>query len=135
MSEKENLNLAAIAFGNVFNVHDLKSIDKYWAESYIQHNPLIESGREPFKEFVKGWINAMPDLKWEPVLPPVASGDQVWAFGRYTGTFKNDWLGLKANNKKVSFTAVDIVRVEKDKLVEHWDVMDLKTMFEQMSNK
>jgi len=131
----ENLNLAGTAFGKVFNEHDVKAIDQYWHANYIQHNPLIATGREPFKEFVKGWINAMPNLKWEPLLAPVASGDQVWAYGRYTGTFKNDWLGFKANNKPISFTAVDIVRIENGKFAEHWDVMDLKTMFEQMSTK
>ena len=96
---------------------------------------MVKSGREPFREFIKSWLNAMPDLKWKPIFLPVASGDQVWAYGKYSGTFKNDWMEMKANNKRIEFTAVDIVRIENRKIAEHWDVMDLKTMFEQMGTK
>ena len=133
--EKENLELVGKALGTLLNGHDLSVIDQYWTEEYIQHNPMVKSGREPFRDFIKGWLNAMPNLKWEPILPPLASGDQVWAYGKFTGTFKNDWIGIPANNKKIEFTAVDIVRIENGKIAEHWDVMDLKTMFEQMGAK
>jgi predicted SnoaL-like aldol condensation-catalyzing enzyme len=135
MQEKENINLVAKALDTVLNEHDLNAIDLYWTENYIQHNQMVKNGKEPFREFIKGWLNAMPDLKWEPILQPVAFENQVWAYGKYTGTFKKDWMGLKANNKTISFTAVDIVQVKNAKIAEHWDVMDLKTMFEQMGVK
>jgi predicted SnoaL-like aldol condensation-catalyzing enzyme len=131
--EEVNLELVKKAFGALMNDHDITALDKYWTEDYIQHNPMIESGREPFREFMQGWLKAMPDLTWEPILQPVASGDQVWAYGKYSGTFKNNWLGVKANNKKIEFTAVDMVRVENGKIAEHWDVMDLDSLFEQMN--
>jgi predicted SnoaL-like aldol condensation-catalyzing enzyme len=132
MTEKDNLELVAKAIGAVFNGHDLTAMEKYWAESYIQHNPLAKSGREEFKKFFQQWINATPGLKWEPILQPVGSGDQVWVYGKYTGTFKNDWMGMKANGKRISFAAVDIFRVEKGSIAEHWDVVDYKTLFDQM---
>jgi len=71
-------------------------------------------------------------MKEGTLITPVGSGDQVWAYGKYTGTFKNDWMGIKANGKSISFTAVDIFRVEKGRIAEHWDAADLKTMFDQM---
>lgn len=130
--EQKNLEIVGKALGALMNEHNLDVLDEFWTEEYIQHNPMVKSGRESFREFMKGWINAMPDLKWEPLLPPIAKGDQVWAYGKYTGTFKNDWMGIPANNKKIEFTAADILRMENGKFAEHWDVMDLKTMFEQM---
>jgi predicted SnoaL-like aldol condensation-catalyzing enzyme len=132
MTEKDNLELVAKATGAVINGHDLTAIEKYWAENYIQHNQMAKPGREGFKEFFEQWINAMPDLKWEPILQPVGSGDQVWAYGEYTGTFKNGFMGMKANGKRVTFTGVDIFRVEKGSIAEHWDVVDYKTLFDQM---
>ncbi len=131
--ENQNLKIVGNALGILMNEHKLEILEEFWTEEYIQHNPMIKSGRESFKEFMKGWLNAMPDLKWEPILAPNTKGDQVWVYGKYTGTFQNDWMGVPANDKEISFTAVDIVRVEDGKLAEHWDVMDLKTMFEQMS--
>ena len=108
MQEKDNVELVSKALGAVINGHDLTAIDKYWTEGYIQHNVMAKTGREAFKEFFKAWINVMPDLKWEPILQPVGSGDQVWAYGKYTGTFKNDWMGIKANGKRITYTAADI---------------------------
>ncbi len=131
--KNKNLELVGKAFNALMNKHDFSVLDEYWTKDYIQHNPMIESGIEPFKKFMQGWISAIPDLKWEPIIPPMASDDQVWAYGKYTGTFKNDWIGIPSNNKEISFTAVDIVRIENERIAEHWDVMDLKTMFEQMS--
>ena len=131
--EKENLALVAKAKGGLINDHRLELIDEYWTEDTIQHDPMIDNGREPFKMFIKGWLNAMPDLRWDPILASVASYDQVWIYGRYSGTFKNDWMGIPANNKQVEFTAAEILRVENGMIAEHWDVLDLKTMFEQMS--
>ena len=84
MQEKENVELVSKALGAVINGHDLTGIDKYWTEDYIQHNEMAKTGREGFKEFVKTQINVMPDLKWDPILQPVGSGDQVWAYGKYT---------------------------------------------------
>jgi predicted SnoaL-like aldol condensation-catalyzing enzyme len=41
-------------------------------------------------------------------------------------------MGMKANGKRISFAAVDIFRVEKGNIAEHWDVVDYKTLFDQM---
>ena len=63
MTEKDNLELVAKAIGAVFNGHDLTAIGKYWAENYIQHNPMAKPGREEFKEFFRQWINANARLE------------------------------------------------------------------------
>jgi hypothetical protein len=44
---------------------------------------------------------AKANLKWQPILQPIVSKDQVWIYEK-TGTFKNNSLGDKANNKKTS---------------------------------
>ena len=102
-------------------------------EEYVEHNSMVPNGKESFRQFVQGRINAMPDLKWEPIFPCIASGDQVWSYRRYIGTFKNDWMGMKANNKKIVLIAFDIIRVENGKIAEHWDVMDRTATLDQMT--
>jgi hypothetical protein len=44
--------------------------------------------------------SAEANLKWQPILQPVSLNDQVWMYGKYSRTLKNNWLGDKANNKK-----------------------------------
>ncbi|MEA3460287.1 MAG: ester cyclase [Bacteroidota bacterium] len=36
-----------------------------------------------------------------------------------TGTFENDWLGMKATGKKITYTGVNINRVVDGLIVEH----------------
>ena len=62
----------------------------------------------------------------------IAKDDQVWVYGTYSGTQKGDWLGIPATNKAYSFAAVDIFRIENNKLQEHWDVLDIYGLFKQL---
>jgi predicted SnoaL-like aldol condensation-catalyzing enzyme len=41
-------------------------------------------------------------------------------------------MGMKANGKRITVTAVDVFRIEKGSIAEHWDVVDYKTLFDQM---
>jgi hypothetical protein len=95
---------------------------------------MIENGRKPFRNscMTGSRARAKANLKWQPILQPIVSKDQVWIYEK-TGTFKNNSLGDKANNKKNEFTPEEIIRIENQKIVEHWDAMDLYTMFEQMN--
>lgn len=55
-----------------------------------------------------------------------ADGDYVLAYATWTGTFKNDLMGIKATGKMVSFPDVDIFKLnEEGKIVEHHSVQNL----------
>jgi steroid delta-isomerase-like uncharacterized protein len=100
-------------------------------EDYIQHNPLVGQGSKGFKDFFEAWFQASPDFKFE-LKQIVSEGDKVWVYGTYSGTHKGDWLGIPATGKAYKFDAVDIFRVEDGKLAEHWDVLDIYTLFKQL---
>lgn len=88
-----------------------KAADLYLRDPYIQHNPQIANGKAAFVAWATGFIKAVPDVKvdFKRVL---ADGDLVMIHSHLT-TSATD-LG----------TAVaDIVRFEKGKIVEHWDVL------------
>jgi predicted SnoaL-like aldol condensation-catalyzing enzyme len=77
------------------------------APDYIQHNPVIPSGRTAIPGLIAGLSK---EFSYEPGMV-VAEGNLVMVHGRYVG-----W-GPKP------MIAVDIFRVVNGKLVEHWDVM------------
>jgi predicted SnoaL-like aldol condensation-catalyzing enzyme len=79
----------------------------YFAPDYIQHNPVIPSGRTAIPGLIAGLSK---EFSYEPGMV-VAEGNLVMVHGRYVG-----W-GPKP------MIAVDIFRVVNGKLVEHWDVM------------
>lgn len=95
------------AVTELFLEGDIEAIDRYWAEDYIQRNPMFPSGREVIKEL----FGQMPEgFKYEMGMV-IAEGDLVAIHGRYTG------FGPKP------MIAVDIFRVEDGKIAEHWDIL------------
>ena len=126
-----NKQLLADFGAEVFGKKDLSNLNKYMQESYIQHNPIVPQGATGFKTFFADWFKAVPD--WHYNLTKIVSeGDTVWVYGTYSGTQKEDWLGIPATNKYYSIHAVDIFRVENGKLAEHWDVLDTYGLFKQL---
>ncbi|WP_416883610.1 nuclear transport factor 2 family protein [Marivita sp.] len=86
---------------------DVTAIDRYWAEDYIQHNPMAPSGREPIRGLI---ANAPKGATYEMGMV-IAEGDLVAVHGRITG------IGPKP------LIAIDIYRVEDGMIAEHWDVI------------
>jgi len=115
----------------VFVKKDLSAVDQYMRVDYIQHNPLVKQGASGFKEFFSTWFECVPDWKYT-VKKIVAQGDEVWVYGTYSGTLQKDWLGVPASGQKYAVDAVDIFRISKGKLAEHWDVMDIYGLFKQL---
>jgi len=113
-----NKELVIKAVTEVFINGDANTLDRYWSENYIQHNPQIPNGREALKQLISGGGN----MKYEMGLV-VADGDFVMVHARITG------FGPKP------LIAVDIFRVKEGKLVEHWDVLQEEVPAENTASK
>ena len=107
--EEKNRSIVLEAFDTLFNKHDCASALNFWSPNYIQHSAHIPPGREGLFELVK---NVSATLRYENQLI-VAHGDFVMLHGRFSG------LG----EGKPNWIVVDIVRMEKGLLAEHWDVI------------
>lgn len=128
---KSNLSLMSDFAQQVFVNKDLSKLNQYMNEDYIQHNPFVAQGSEGFKTFFNNWFSAIPDFNYE-LKNIIANEDFIWVYGSYSGTHSNEWLGIPASHAEYQFDAVDIFRVEDGKLAEHWDVMDLYSLFKQL---
>ncbi len=115
----------------VFGHKDLSHLDQYIKQDYIQHNPLVGQGIEGFKAFFADWFEQVPDFKYD-LKKTIINDDHIWVYGTYSGTQKGEWLGVPATHKAYSFDSVDIFRVEEGKLAEHWDVLDVYTLFKNL---
>jgi predicted SnoaL-like aldol condensation-catalyzing enzyme len=114
--EEKNKTLVLEAFDTLFNRRDYAMAERYWSPNYVQHSAHIPPGREGLFNLVK---NSPPSLKYEHGLI-MAEGDFVMVHGRYSNT------GLPVN-----WVIVDIVRIEKGILAEHWDVIQDEATREQ----
>src|SRR5882762_3863650 len=101
----------------VFEGGHMELAEKYMAESYVQHNPNVPTGRAAFVEFFSKFAKPKPiEPKIKALLVAVvAEGDLVvLAFAR-EGTDPKD------ATKKYTTTWFDMFRIENGKLAEHWD--------------
>lgn len=97
-------------YQQMFGDKDLTAVDRYIAPEYIQHNPTVPDGAEPFKEAAKGWFEGAPKTKVD-IQRIAAEGDLVF-------------IHVKNINPDGSLQSViDIFRLDNGKIIEHWDVM------------
>ncbi len=107
-TQEKNKALVRDAFDTLFNKRDYAAAEKYWSPNYIQHSAHIEPGRDGLFNLIR----STPDtLRYEHHLI-VAEGDYVIVHGRFSGF------------RPVAWIAADIVRIENDRLAEHWDVIE-----------
>ena len=106
--QEKNKALVLEAFDTLFNKRNYEAAEKYWSPNYIQHSAHIEPGRDGLFNLIR---SAPHTLRYEQQLI-VAEGDYVIVHGRFSGT-----------GRPVAWVAADIVRIEKGRLAEHWDVL------------
>jgi predicted SnoaL-like aldol condensation-catalyzing enzyme len=75
-------------------------IDDYWADPYLQHNPIATSGVATFKSFFSSVSPGFYSL-----TRLIGECDKVLIHGSYSG----------------SGATFDMLRVEDERMVEHWD--------------
>ncbi|MCO5188216.1 MAG: nuclear transport factor 2 family protein [Anaerolineae bacterium] len=107
-SNKQN----AIAFYRMaYHGEPRKAVELYVGDDYIQHNPLVGDGKEPFIAYFEEMARDYPDKDIEFVRA-VAEGDLV---ALHTHQI---WPG---NDEYVT---MDFFRFDDNgKIVEHWDAI------------
>jgi predicted SnoaL-like aldol condensation-catalyzing enzyme len=88
-----------------------EAAERFIGKQYIQHNPLVPDGKEAFVEFFVPFIKNNPDASWV-IKRVIAEGDLVVLH-----------VHSKMNKEDRGVAIIDIFRVEKGKIVEHWDVL------------
>ncbi len=108
---KQN-KINAIAFYEMaYNGNPQKAVELYVGSKYIQHNPLVADGTQPFIDYFNRMASEYPDKSIEFVRA-VAEGDLVALHTHQV------WPG---NDQYVT---MDFFRFDSNgKIVEHWDAM------------
>jgi predicted SnoaL-like aldol condensation-catalyzing enzyme len=100
----------AIAFYKMaYEGNPTKAVELYIGDEYIQHNPLVADGKQPFIDYFDRMQREYP-VKTVEFVRTVAEGDLVAVHTHQV------WPG---NDEYVT---MDFFRFdEKGKIVEHWD--------------
>jgi predicted SnoaL-like aldol condensation-catalyzing enzyme len=112
--EQRNKNIVVGFYTKAFvDKEPRKAAEAYISESvYIQHNPHVADGRKAFIDFFEPYFASHPELLPSEIKRVMADGDLVMLHVHSRRTLSDR-----------GYAVVDIFRVDGDKIVEHWDVM------------
>lgn len=113
---------------------DTTMVDSILAADAVDHTPppgMKGDARQMLKQIIAGFHAAFPDGK-STITAMVAQDDWVMQYATYSGTNSGSFMGMPATNKHVSFDFSDAFKLKDGKMVEHWGVIDMATMMQQM---
>ena len=101
----------------VFEGGHMERAKHYMAESYIQHNPMVPTGRAGFVNVFSKIAKPQPieDRVKAPLVAITAEGDLVIL------SFVREHADPKDPAQKYTTTWFDMFRIENGKIAEHWD--------------
>jgi len=129
----KDLKTLAQEFYDGINHGDLSMVDTHVAEDFIDHEefPGIPPNKAGVRQFFEMMRSAFPDFHMT-VHEILAEGDKVVVRMAIGGTHRGAFLGVPPTNKQVNVEGIDIIRVRDERAVEHWGVMDVAAMMQQL---
>lgn len=111
MSIKQNKELV-MRFLNEFMIgHNIDVLDELLGPNYTQHNPGLGHGKASLIKFFQDFWEIYPKPGYY-LKRTVAENDLVAIHYHF-----------QPDPKEAGYAIVDIFRIENEKLVEHWDVV------------
>lgn len=109
----------------------LKEADKDAIDYGTGEMPEVK-GVDSIKSGLKMWMTAVPDYKGTDLMA-VADGDYVMVYGTWTGTWKNEFMGMKPTGKSFKVKDVDIFKFnDAGKIIEHRGVQSMGEISRQI---
>ena len=114
-----------------FGQANLKVVDQYVSERFIEHQFGAKNGRDGLKQLISQLYNGVSDLKYN-LVRSVEDGDVVWAHFRATAVHSKPFMGIPPTGKTFVLDVMDVFRIEGGLIVEHWGVPDRFAVMQQI---
>jgi steroid delta-isomerase-like uncharacterized protein len=120
-------------FEEVLTQRRLDRLDELLAPEFRSHAASGESiDRDEYRATVAATVEAFPDLA-VTIEEQVAEGELVATRWTATGTHHAAFFGIEPTKRKVRVSAMHMHRVRNDRLIEHWEVIDLYGLLSQLT--
>ena len=112
--------------------------DGYWHDDMLWYGPCGIGSNYRWDGFVKdhreSFLRAFPDRKGGNHYCRIGEGNfaAVSGWPSMTMTHQGDYLGIKATGKAMTLRVMDFYRVDNQKIMENWVLLDYGQLFEQM---
>ncbi|MGW4550678.1 ester cyclase [Streptomyces violaceorubidus] len=128
MAERKALCLEMVA---AWNRWDLNGIIKHWSPDIVHYSEDNEVSSADMIKLMESGIKAFPDLQLE-VKSIMAEEDRVILRITVTATHQAEFMGVPPTGKPVSWHLVEELRFADGKVVEHWDVINMRPLLVQL---
>lgn len=133
MSVQDNILLVRRYVEEILNRGNMAVADELLAPDYKRYTSPTTAALtvDVQKQRLAGIRAAFPD--WHlTVEDMIAEGDRVAFRATIRGTHKGVFQNVAPTGKQVTAFALDIVRIEKGKFIEHWGGPDLLNLLQQL---
>ena len=118
----------------VWQERNMEAIDELHSPEFVDRTP---AGRSPdntgFKEGLVRLYGAFPDFyaTTEDLVIDASEG-KIAVRWSAVGTHKGEYMGAPPTGKRVTFRGIEILRIEKGRIVERWGEWDGIDLLEQL---
>lgn len=121
-------------FEEGWNQEQFETIEPLFSDTFALH--IGETDRVTtvgeLREIVRRWHVGFPDLRFE-IHAAVSSGDRAAVHATLRGTHDGPWGDLDATGRSIEVEHMFFFRVEDDRLVEVWELLDKDTLRRQLT--
>jgi predicted ester cyclase len=126
MENRDNKTIIRQYAERIENTGDVSDIHEFISDDYSE---VYEGERYPIGiqgaiDHVLGVRRVFPDLKIT-IENQISEGEWVVTTYSVTGTFKDDWFGMKPTGKPITFTGVNVDRIKDGKIIEHGGALNM----------
>ena len=126
MGKPDNKTIIRKYIERIENTGDVSNIREFISEDYTE---VYEGERYPIGiqgaiDHVLGVRRVFPDLNLT-IQNQISEGEWVVTTYSITGTFKDEWFGMKPTGKPITFTGVNVDRIKDGKIIEHGGAVNL----------
>lgn len=112
---------------------DFALYDCQFADVFADHTPQPGMGaynagvRRLYQVLRAAFPDLMPEIIWQ-----TEEGGLVTTYKIYHGTHRGTFLNIAATGRRVSFEAVDVMRIFEGRITDHWGVGNLYSLVVQL---
>ena len=126
MSKPDNKTIIRQYIERIENTGDVSNIGEFISQDYTE---VYEGERYPIGiqgaiDHILGVRRVFPDLILT-IENQLSEGEWVVTTYSVTGTFKDEWFGMKPTGKSITFTGVNVDRIRDGKIIEHGGAVNL----------
>ena len=115
-----------------FNKGDLSVLEEIIHSEYLYSSTDSQlTGIDQLSQFIQTFRSSFPDLNLQ-IDDLVATDNRSCTAFTLRGTHKEDFMGISATNKTVEIRGIVMSRIENDKIVEEWEILDNLSFFQQL---